>query len=379
MNGHQKRITVCGSFGFGNAGDEAIPLSYGSLLKAAGIDYGIDVLSRFPKPDMADVIGTAEENRLASIKGQPVVVSGGGIIEEKERATVLRCKNFLSKHFSSNIAFLGVSVEPGVAYSYSTKKKILNVLNQSTLPSIYTRDVLSELTLRKLYPSLNIETVGDLVLWLEPSENKPVDFIAPSNKNYIAVSLSGCWSDEPEWYEWITNELITLCGECNAGLVFVPMSCRHDDDRIEHKAIATLIEQKTDNTIDIICLMEEYTADAIAAIYEDAILVVSMRLHGCVIAYSRKTPFVGISYHPKLVGFSYTVGLRNCIIPTHTPNKQSEATYGFRFKDLDIDKNLLVNASLRAIENNDFTSLDYFKMKSLSTLRLFLASVEFGI
>lgn len=372
-----KKITVCGSFGYGNAGDEAIPLAINHILQTSGINDNVDVLSRFKTPDIPAVIGTDDAVRLERIKGQPIVAAGGGIIEPGERATVLRCKTFLSKSFASDIAFVGVSVEPGVKYGWFKKNEILKILRQSTLPEIYTRDVVSESTLRKLYPKLSIKTVGDLVLWLPSSDKKPEDFsIKNIEQRYIAVSLSGCWADDAEWYKWIVTELINLTKEINANLVFVPMSSKFDDDRNEHKKVAALLAQQPDFDKTIVCLDGDYSATDVAAVYQDAIIVVSTRLHGCVIAYAQKTPFVGISYHPKLIGFSYTVGLRKFILPIIVPRQQFPGIYGFRFKDLNLQKNTLVNAGISAIVKNDFSALEYYKRESLSAMQLFLSSIE---
>lgn len=375
MSSEKREITVCGSFGYGNAGDEAIPMSYISLFKAAGVDIKLNILSRYSKTDMKPVIGTSDAQRILGIKNKPIVVSGGGIIEQKERATVLRCRDFLSREFSPNIGFIGVSVESGVDYGWKIKNKILKVLRQSTLPSIYTRDLLSEVTLRKHYPNLDVTTVGDLVLWLEAAKNKPRN-VPHEEIKYIAVSLSSCWSNEPEWYQWIVNELLELMNELGVCLVFIPMSSKYDDDRVEHNKVANLIKKSSKCTFDVICLDDDYSAAVIAAVYRDAVLVISMRLHGCVIAYGQKTPFIGISYHPKLVGFSYTVGLRKCVLPTQAPNKQTSGSYGYRFKDLELRVGLMNNAAIAAISEQDFTALEYYKRKSLSAFKLFLTTSE---
>jgi len=373
----KREITVCGSFGYGNAGDEAIPLSYSSLLKAAGVDCNINVLSRYSKTDIKSVIGTSEDERVRAIRNVPIIVSGGGIIEQKPIATALMCKIFLTQKFSTNIGFIGISVEPGVNYGRTIKNKTLNVLKQSTLPYIYTRDFLSEVTLRRLYPKLNIKTIGDLVLWLEASDNKPVGL--PLNvSRYIAVSLTGCWRDEPAWYEWIVNELLNTANEQDATLVFTPMSSKYDDDREEHRKVANMIKNNTKCAFDVICLDEDYIATDIAAIFRDAILVISMRLHGCVIAYGQKTPFIGISYHPKLVGFSYTVGLRKYVLPKHVPNEQTLGAYGYKFNDLELKVGLINDVAESAINEQNFSSLEYYKWRSLTAMKLFLATVEAG-
>jgi len=370
-----KRITVCGSFGFGNTGDEAITLAYTDILNAVGIDREIDILSRYKTTDIEKVIGTTQEERIDKIRKQPIIVSGGGIVENKDLATVLRCREFLSKQFTTNIGFIGISVEPGVDYGWNIKRKILKTLKQSTLPAIYTRDLFSEVILRRLYPELDIKTTGDLVLWLKADEYKPKDFPFDIT-DYIVISFSSCWNDDPQWYMWITKELVSLANDWEVSLLFVPMSSKFDDDRVEHRVVADMIIDKTKGKVNVVCMDGDYTGREVAAIYKDAKLVVSMRLHGCVIAYGQKTPFIGLSYHPKLVGFSYTVGLRRNILPVHTPRRQAKDRYGFKFKDLGLVAGELNQSAKLAIEDIDYSSLEYYKRESLKAVALFLAAIE---
>jgi len=371
-----KKITVCGSFGFGNTGDEAIILAYTDILNKVGVDRGIDALSRYKTTDIEKVIGTSQDERIDEIRKQPIVVSGGGIVESNDLGTVLRCSEFISKKFTKNIGFIGISVEPGVDYGWNIKRKILKTLRQSTLPAIYTRDLFSEVILRKMYPDLVIKTTGDLVLWMIADEYKPKDFPSYIADDYIVISFSNCWGDDSQWYTWITKELISIANDLGVSLLFVPMSSKFDDDRVEHRVVADMIIDKSKGKVNVECMNGDYTGREIAAIYKDAKLVVSMRLHGCVIAYGQKTPFIGLSYHPKLVGFSYTVGLRRNVLPVRTPRMQAADRYGYRFQDVGLMDGDLNDSAKLAIEGVDYSSLEYYKRESLNAVALFLASIE---
>jgi len=60
-------LTLCGSFGFGNAGDEAVPLAFRDLLDDAGLhDVGIDSLTRFDEPALPNIVGLGETYEAAN-------------------------------------------------------------------------------------------------------------------------------------------------------------------------------------------------------------------------------------------------------------------------------------------------------------------------
>src|SRR5262249_7868253 len=101
----------------------------------------------------------------------------------------------------------------------------------------------------------------------------------------------------------------------------VPMTGPFDDDRDEHKAIAqklALLKPELE-----VCKIETtLTPRAVAHLLGNATLVVSMRLHGCVMAYAQRTPCVCLVYHPKLSGFSKTEMWPGAQLPSSIPERQ---------------------------------------------------------
>lgn len=369
-------ITVCGSFGFGNAGDEAIPLAIADMANELKVAVSLKIVGRFDNPAQSNVIGMGakDEHRRKLLTGHPLVISGGGIIEHRSHAVIVRCRSLLEKKFSPTAALLGISVEPGVHFGLRSRFSLYRCLRR--FETVYTRDVLSETTLKKLIPNVNTETIGDLVLWMRPDSSElPENLTIP--ERYLAVVLSPRWSNDSSWHQWITGELRTLSKEFNAPIVFVPMSSEFDDDRSEHQAVAKELAMREPD-LHIINIETPLTPRAVSHLLGNAEFVVSMRLHGCVMAYAQQTPFVGLAYHPKLSGFCDTIEWPSALIPRAIPKTQSTDTYGYRFSDLALPHGELVKVAIERHTNGKFDALPTLKTKSLSAFNSFLSTARKG-
>jgi len=353
----QKPLTIFGSFGFGNIGDEAIPYALADLLQQLKLDYELSIVSRFDSPAMDSVIGlgAVHTDTLDKLRGQPSIIAGGGIVEAKDISSILRYKHYIEKVQPSHSAIIAGSFEFGVNYGWKIKRQLRHVFSQ--MDAIYTRDYLSELYFKETFPEQQVSTLGDMVLGMKADAEKPAD-ISLEKDHYIAVCLSDTWSKDPEWLPWIGDELKALSNTLNRPLLFVPMSCHSsDDDRIEHRRISEHLKangiKHEPHTLD-----QQYDPRAVSAILRDAHLVIAMRLHSCVMAYAQQTPFVGISYHPKLMGFAQTVGWRPFLLPAkNAPMKQDTDKYGYAFSSLTLQQGDLVTMADKALEHGEFNLL----------------------
>ena len=349
-------LVVFGSFGFGNIGDEAVPFAIQDLLEDIGVERMVRAVSRYNHPKLPNILGLGKEYQpaLASLSGAPAILVGGGIIEPRNMCCALRFLNYmeLAKPAKSSI-YMG-SFEFGVNYGMLIKRR-LNKLFKG-LDNIYLRDYLSDIYLRDTFPRVKASSGGDVVLGMRPSTERALSSQLQNNK-YIAVCLCGVWKDDKNWYQWIISELVDLSDCLDKPLLFVPMSCHpSDDDRVEHQLVADGILACGINNKPLI-LNKILAPREFAAVVRDAALVVSMRLHGCVLSYAQQTPFVGLSYHPKLVGFAQTVGWRNFILPTNHPIKQSSGQYGYQFSALGFEKNELYKTASAAMDHGSFNLL----------------------
>lgn len=365
-----KEIVIYGSFGFGNAGDEAVPEAVQDMLAELRCDARISVVSRFDKTDMPEVIGMGrhDAHRMTRLKGLPLLISGGGIIEPTHNSGFFRADALISSG-NQNAYLFGVSVEPGVPFDWRSRFKLIWMLRK--ISAIYTRDVLSERTLKRWVPWARTETIGDVVLWMKP-ERTPLLQSISFPKRYVACVLAPRWIDDSNWTDWIVDELAAVSRKLDAAIVFVAMSAMHDDDRKQHAKVGEELSKRHPD-IETLQINDALNPREVCEVLARSALTVSMRLHGCVMAYAQQVPFVCIAYHPKLLGFSETVGHLDCSLPLATPTRQSSGAYGYNYKDLGFSTGDLSNAAANALKRNSEPRLTELKQKSIRALETIIA------
>jgi hypothetical protein len=198
---------------------------------------------------------------------------------------------------------------------------------------------------------------------MEPAANVPAP-IANLNR-YIAVSLSSTWANEPAFTEWLAQHLVELARRHDVSLVFVPCAARHDADCAVHESVAVRVRALEGET-RLVEIREQHDPRTVAAVFSRALLTVGMRLHACVMAYANRTPFLGLAYHPKVMGFARTVGLERSVMPESTPRRQSEGKYGFSFADTGLAELDLAQRASEALDRACFDRLDELRT-SLAT------------
>ena len=297
-----RRVTLCGSFGLGNSGDEAAHLSVADLARAQGWPLSFDIVGRYPTTTETDVIalGPDDAPRRARLRGQPLLFVGGGIVEPKYSASVLRARPLIQEIQPAYRCLFAASADPLGHARYGWRIRLPLMAALQGCRRLFARDVYSGQTIRALAPLRRVEVVGDIVLWLEPDPAPPLEVAALGR--YITVSLSPVWSGDTPWYDWLARQLAAVAKRLDVAVVFLPFAANNnDDDRVEHRQVADRIR-----AIDPSCRLFEIDAQPplrqLAAIQEHAQLAIGMRLHACITAYARRTPCIGLTYHAKLLG-----------------------------------------------------------------------------
>lgn len=369
-------FSVCGSFGFGNVGDEALPLAIRDIADQLRPGIEFSVVGRFDNPAIEGVVGLNAEKfgqDHRTIMAKPMLFSGGGIIEPQETATIFRCRKLISGNTSDRVQLFGASVEPSVYYNPFVKWKLRRALQNFS--AFRVRDVLSAEIMDSIDRSQKTEVIGDVVLSMLPSENYTEKF-EWSARRYIAVSLSDSWGLANDFIAWIGAELRRVSIALDAMLVFLPFSTSFSQDLEVAQTVMNKLRELGQNESDLALVDIASNPRHATAIMKGSILVIAQRLHGCVIAYAQKTPFVALGYHPKLSGFTRTVGWEDFMVPKQLPHKQSDGHYGFRFEDLQIKQGAVEALAIRAVGHSKFDMLEKFKAMQRSILGQFLQDLN---
>lgn len=354
-------FVVSGSFGFGNAGDEAVLLALQDLAAAVGVRATFQAVGRYDQPALSTVLGIGVEDRglRLALRGEPLLYAGGGVIEARCECVLVRCASVLEELNPPFAALFAAAVDTSVTYPFLLRRRIRQIVNR--MDFLFTRDVASAEMLSALCPGRRkeIECIGDSVLWLRPAEAVPE---AISARPYVAVALTSAWDGDPTWDDWISAQLISLCRTLKTDLTFVPLSTRADDDRLVHRRILRRIQQK-DYHVRATSLEDELEARTILAILGGARLVVGMRLHACVMAYSQRVPFVGLPYHPKIPAFAATVKHERCVLAGEAATAKRDPLRCYSFAQLELAKTDLVATAMRTLDDRRFEQLEVLRLR----------------
>lgn len=362
-------LTIAGSFGFGNAGDEGVPLALSDMARSIGVALDIELLGRFDDPALPGVIGLGEADAASrqAISTRPVLFVGGGIVEPQPKAAVSRTSPWLKRAGVPYAALFGAGVESRVEYNWRNRRRLVSALKR--MSRLFVRDVVSAVELSRIMPAGDIETIGDVILWLEPGR-RPAEL--DGIDRYIAVNLSPRWTDEPGWPQWIAEQLLQVSRRFDAPLVFVPCTQRHDRDQEEHELVAGLLRQQSDAP-QVVCIGDGYGPREIAGAIGGALLTIAMRLHACVMSYAQQVPWVALAYHPKLSGFAATVEQPFRLLPPDLPAQQSADAYGYTFSSMNLADCDLERAAVEAVEQASFHRLQPLRETLVEALRTVLA------
>lgn len=303
------RIAISGYYGFENAGDEAVLLS---IIQALGTEntenmpLEICVLSHNPQAT-AQRYGVEAVNRwslkaiIQTLKSADVLISGGGsllqdVTSKKSVAYylgVIGIAQFLRKPV--------VFYSQGVGPVNGALNRFLMRLICNGVKEIYVRDEASKDELQAMgVRRPPIKVVMDPVVSMELTEEEKrqgceiIDRgIQSANKPLAGLYLRG-WKTENAYLD----EVVMVCEALDKmGYlpVFVPM---HYPDDVT--AVAPIKERLQACAV---FLEDHYSPQEILAMTAKMDFVIAMRLHGLIMAANAGTPYLGISYDPKIEAF----------------------------------------------------------------------------
>lgn len=291
------RIVLSGYYGFDNVGDEAILYSMIQALRKEDKDIKITVLSNQPEKT-ARQYGVDAVNRWnlqevrQALKGACGLISGGGsLLQDATSSKTI-------PYYTGIIWLARLLKKPVFIYAQGMgpfNKSFSRALVKKTLEKteITVRDKASKNLLQEIGVKKEIHIVPDPVLGIELNEFKSPWWEEQNfSQPVMAVSVRD-WPSEVPFAEKIAASLDRLE---KMDIVFVPMHGEHDD--AFSRKVASLMKRKA-----YIAPYEASIEEKISIIGKSNLLV-GMRLHALIFASVVDTPFIALSYDPKIDAFA---------------------------------------------------------------------------
>ena len=296
--GKEKKIFLVGYFGYGNAGDELLREVYTDKVSKKLDDYKISVLIGNKPPEKNDhkVNWVLRRDFTAVIeeliKSEALVIPGGGIFQS---VTSYRSLMYyllivrLARCFKTRVVLPAQGLGPWRNNSLLAlwlHKKLAHELKKAdyvTVRDSNSVEKYKEITSLEAY----VESTTDMAFLSDTYEKKKLKGKIEFMRIYAVVRSSIAGASK------IASELIKLSKD-SENIELIPVAFQLGEDSYVWRRVGWKGEIKTVDSFD--------------KAFEGADLVVSMRLHGCIIATNQGIPWIGIAYDPKVSSFAKSCG-----------------------------------------------------------------------
>ncbi|WP_261131762.1 polysaccharide pyruvyl transferase CsaB [Bacillus sp. Marseille-Q3570] len=295
------KLVISGYYGFNNIGDEAILASIIQSLREIQPDIEIVVLSNKPEVTKS-TYGVEAIDRwkfkviLKALKDSDGLISGGGSLLQDQTG-------WKSVPYYSGIMYLAKLLKKPV-YMYAQGigpldrffnrwivKVVLNKINRITVRDEESKKLLETLKVKK-----NISIVPDPVMGYK-ADNLNSDWLAGQDfkKPTVTVSVRD-WKGLEDFKRKVAVALDCLVDNEQVDIIFIPMHGFHDHNTSVE--VARLMK-----TPSRIAPYDASIEEKIAIIGSSEFLF-GMRLHSLIFAGVVGTPFLALSYDPKIDSYS---------------------------------------------------------------------------
>lgn len=314
----QKRsgVLICGAYGKGNAGDDAILEAILRQMRSIDTDMPICVLSHNPKQTRLRYhVGAVHVFNPFSfwpvMRRTKLYLSGGGsLIQDQTSTRSLKyylLSIWLAKQAGCRVLMYGCGIGP--VNVPANRRQAARVINRC-VDAITLREDLSAEELKSMgVTKPKVYVTADPALLLQPGSTGAVDgFLLNNNldpNGQYALFVLRPWKG----FERKKQAFVDTANYVNQryGLTPVFFALEPNRDAAPCKEVASelaceshLIEAPYDETL-IIGMMKKMR------------VVVSMRLHTLIFASSVGAPLVAVSYDPKVTGFMRYIGQKHCV------------------------------------------------------------------
>ncbi len=285
--------------GFGNLGDEAIlagieQLLAGTSLEVMTVASGDHAVPAFPDAERVPMHGLLPG--IAALRAlrrrDALVVAGGGLLHDHWPVVIpsYLVWTLAARASGARVVWLGVGIGP-IRHAWSRRLTGL-VLRLASLVTV--RDAASRLLARSVAASVRVTEIPDPAIFNVPPE--------PADREGIGIIVRGPAPSERGRGDELARGLGALAGALSAArqrpVVLLTLGGAAD------RAIATTAAEHARRS-GIAPTIEELAPDPAAGLRRIGQLeaVVSVRLHGVILAALAGTPVVGVSYDRKVASY----------------------------------------------------------------------------
>jgi len=239
-------------------------------------------------------------NILKEIKDTDyIIIGGGGIIQDVN--SVFTIPRYLLISFLGNILYTPtIYFSLGVGPINSQKLRYFTNIISNQADFISVRDEYSKKYLEKIGVHTNIEVISDPSLFT--SEYFPIDESKQDKKRMkLGVSIRDFKIDYQTKLE-IMKSLQWISNKFNINIFLIPMNKKSD----------SILCHDVSNNIQNCTVCDNYqNPSELIDIYKRMDYIVSMRLHGLIVATSYKIPCIGLVYDKKVDNFMKQIDLHD--------------------------------------------------------------------
>lgn len=297
------RIVISGYYGFENIGDEAILYAIIRSLKQFDPRAELVVLSNDPQYTRekhgVDAVNRWNIKQVAqAVKGADFMISGGGSLFQDQTshkniwyyAGVIRLARWLKKPVMVYAQGIG-------PVKYEKNQRLIKKIFQS-VQIISVRDEHSRHALQTFGVSQPIQLVPDPVMGIDSSSLRS-EWLSDRDitGKKLAVSIRA-WSQDQSYLKKVAEALDKLAAKGYA-IVFVPMHGSYDEKT--SKQLKKLMHH------DAHIAPSHSSINEKMAIIKESDVLLGMRLHALIFAAIGNTPFIALSYDPKIDAFTSIV------------------------------------------------------------------------
>ena len=312
----RRGVMICGAYGKGNAGDDAILKAILAQMKAIDRDMPVYVMSHDPaETRLRYHVGSVHV--FDPFRFWPLMrrcrlfISGGGSLIQNETST--RSLNYylttirMAHTAGCRVMMYGCGIGPvsGEGSRRHTARILNRCVDKITLREDLSRKELSDMGV--MQPDISV--TADPALLLQPATTGAVDSYFLSNdldpNGSYAMFVLRPWKNLSRHLQEIVDAAIYVNQKHGLTPVFVALEPTRDLE-INRQAAGML-------SCRSFVLPAPRDEQLTIGMMQKMRVIVSMRLHALIFASSVGAPLAAISYDPKVTGFMAYLGQKHCM------------------------------------------------------------------